>query len=194
MNEPRWADKDRTFASFSPFKSQLTLDEVNTFLKEGVKRISDHKLPSTVGQALTVDLKRYTTGDRPQFHFYPNVELLPTCASLTGASSEGPFVGEFSGETASLKSFIEKSFETPPWETPPPLVQLPHERPWLELKGKDADDAQTATFERLKVLHTKGYKLALLYPSNSGAVTGASKFSAAVALGLRAYNKWTPPP
>src|SRR5207237_1428615 len=109
------------------------------------------------------------------FHFYPRpLETVPTFAASHA------FVGEFGGKAA--KSLALGVFGT----------RDADENPWPELDGKDVGDAEAATFHRLKLLHKKGYPLALIWPSDAEA-TGPNKFSAAVKAGIKKFNQWTPP-
>jgi hypothetical protein len=177
MNEPRWADADRKWSTFSKYTSRLTHKEVVGFLDSGLKRIAKHELPSTVGHAFAEDMANYPTGTIRQFHYYAN-DGSPMWAPtpLPPFGSSAAILGEISGRDAAGGSDAD-------------------EQPWMELKGKDKKGVRVAVFERLKHAHKSGYSLAMLWPRfiDANDFMGTFKFSADAKHGIRDYNTWVPP-
>jgi hypothetical protein len=60
------------------------------------------------------------------------------------------------------------------------------------LGGADCIDNETATFERLRLLHKLGYPQAFIWPDQDKAV-GVSKCSSGVHAGLKKFTAWSPP-
>jgi hypothetical protein len=120
--------------------------ELTAFLEDGIRRIENHKLPSTVGHRFFGDMRRYPSGNTPQFHYYPDwynsdPSELPDAkdAWKQAGLSIPPILGEF----GSLKE---------------------HGGPWPELQGRDANRADDRVFERLVAIEKKRYSLALVWP------------------------------
>jgi len=158
-NEPFWNDQ---LSLLHPARSQgrgridaflerclagvaAELAVINGRRPRGELRIA---LPTTVGHAGHPDLRRYRTGDLPQFHFYPRSHLvnarLPSCVG-----ERAPILGELSTCRAEARA---------PFQPDPVL------RPWPELGGSDCTSQQDSVLSRLWRVNDKGYELCLLWP------------------------------
>ena len=158
INEPRWNLVDvelpiipiavRRRPHTTTHGQDLGLTEMSVFIQDALEMIKDAGFQSTVGHRFLGDLPDMPVGTMPQFHYYSlQVPLIaqvaipgdpasiPPFASLTGPA-QGAFVGEFHSAV---------------------------DRPWQDCGGAD-NSLRTATFERLKVLARKGYKLAFVWP------------------------------
>ena len=193
MNEPLWVDSDRPFYSLpiSDYRSPLKRAEVIAFLTAGLKVIEKYAFPSTVGHAMSNDLKVYPTGTLRQYHYYAKNQILTvsdatTLDPLPPHSDTKAFIGEASShEAVANTSWYGK------------IQPEGDQRGWPELAGKDLGNATNAVFERLKRGHQQGYPLMILWPWEPGGCKnpdGANKFSQAAKDGIAKYNAWTPKP
>lgn len=172
MNEPRWVDRDHKETSYSLFSPRVPYTNVYAFLKEGLDRLWNHSLPSSVGHNAHQDMARYPTGDVAQFHYYPfKSEPLPSYSPGKAA-----LVGEISCRAATLPATD--------WSSPGEADL----RAWPELAGKDKASAKAATFERLKLLNKRGYVFAILWPDVKDQ-PALAKFSADAKAGILEYLK-----
>jgi hypothetical protein len=149
MNEPYY-----NTTNLSPVAYTVPDDRMVDFLRSAIRRIDDAKLPSTVGHRFYGDLDTFPTGRKRQFHYYAkwvgapghvDPRKLPTFAESRA------FIGEFNGS------------DDQSWQ-------------WPELDGKDdykTTDARLRTLLRLKLLESKGYELALLWPDGADRAPGA---------------------
>jgi hypothetical protein len=121
---------------------EVTVDQMNAFLKEAIGLIEGKGLPSTVGHRFYSDIDPrqplFAAGKKPQFHYYAKTIMIGDPFQIEGlglfSGNPKPFLGEFDSD---LNRFG---------------------KPWLELKGKDT------TLNRLKLLQKEGCELALLWP------------------------------
>jgi hypothetical protein len=145
-------------------------DRLIQFLAEGVRRIEAAGFPSTVGHRFFRDLKRFPTGNKPQFHFYPtsfndDPFVLPDAG--TTDLPVPPFLGEFG-------------------------VRSDQGARWLECKGRDLGSARNRVFERLRAAERKRYQLAMLWPDGperSDTTIDPVKLSSDAELGIHDYLK-----
>lgn len=110
---------------------------------------------STVGHRFFGDLTDgvLPVGKLPQFHYYPKFNrFLPNLGPLRSDPVTLPDKDELAKSTRTKGAFIGE-FAT----------DFVHDAPWDECNGADATPAGR-TFERLKVIAKKGYKLAFLWP------------------------------
>ncbi|MGH8079196.1 MAG: hypothetical protein ACREP7_01395, partial [Lysobacter sp.] len=110
---------------------------------------------STVGHRFFEDLTdgALPVGTLPQFHYYPKWNrYLPNLGPLRSDPTTLPERDELSKLARTKNAFIGE-FAT----------DFSHDSPWKECKGADTT-AEGRTFERLKLIAQKGYKLAFLWP------------------------------
>jgi hypothetical protein len=178
MNEPVWLT-----TRFFPFRANWRVPEtllptgplvsdavLIKFLAEGVRRIEAAGFPSTVGHRFFRDLKRFPTGNKPQFHFYPTL-INDDPFELPDAKTTGlavpPFIGEFGARPDQGDG-------------------------WMECRGRDLGRTQNRVFERLLAAERKRYQLTMLWPDGPDpfdTTVDPVKLSSDAELGIRDYLK-----
>lgn len=158
MNEPIWTMSRRMTGGY------LGRNDLVAFLNAGIRRIDDHGLVSTVGHRYITDISTLPAGTKPQFHYYAHwmttddPRILPT--------QPNAFLGEFGSEHTGQYSHS--------------LTDVDPSSQWPELDSKDKD-SNTIVFERLKLLESKHYSLAMVWPDlkpdNNIAFNDAMKLS-----------------
>lgn len=145
MNEPSWLINTLTPVDNDPTMNQTVL---TTFLQEGLDRIHNHPefaQKSTVGHRFHSDLSKFPTGRIPQFHYYAKFFDDNTIPPAGG----NKFIGEFAPDVNTLL------FAS---------IRADQAAPWSELSGADND-----VFNKLQLLASKGYKMAMIWPDEKGA-------------------------
>jgi hypothetical protein len=129
---------------------------MGTFIQSCLSAIQVAGFQSTVGHRRFDDLANFPTGTLPQFHYYASTGVgsrvfntddrdpIPVFSQTPNA-----FVGEFSADKSGTN-----------------ILDSGPGRPWPECNGRDVT-VLDASFERLKVLARKGYKLAFVWPNRS---------------------------
>lgn len=178
INEPVWLTTryfpfrlsvraPRTWLPTGPLVSEGVLSR---FLDEGVRRIEAAGFPSSVGHRFFRDLKRFPTGNRPQFHFYPtffNDDPRELPDALTTGLSHPPLLGEFGARADQGGG-------------------------WRECKGRDFGGTRQRVFERLCAAERKRYELAMVWPDGPDPYrdeVDPIKLSSDAELGIRDYLK-----
>jgi hypothetical protein len=126
------------WTTYLPHGPTVQESVMGDFLTEACKHIEAAGFASTVGHRFFSDLNDLPTGTKPQFHYYAQAVPLGDPGDIPDATGE-VFIGEIGASTS-------------------------HGKPWPALKGRDANDAKSRIFERLKHVARKGYKLALVWP------------------------------
>lgn len=137
----------------------ISKNNMVTFLSLALAWIKGKKYASTVGHRFASDLDSSTgmpPGDLHQFHYYAqtfgsSISLLDPNALPSSSSSGASAIGEFG-------SAVGEGYES---GQHPPIADVGN--PWKELKGADLDPANTV-YERLSLIKTLGYDLALVWP------------------------------
>ena len=165
MNEPSWLIR-----TISPIDNDPKMNDsdLKTFLQEGVDRIRNHPefaQKSTVGHRFFEDLANFATGAMPQFHYYAKFSDPNPIPQATGNN----FVGEIAVSANDLFFASLRSDQAAPWP---------------ELNGADSTDA---VFQRFSLLAKKGYKVALIWPDETGA-GDKLKLSGAAQQSLRRFT------
>jgi len=147
MNEPSWLSaRIWPWTGERGWSAVASESEINVFLRAVLERIKtvDPASKTTVGHRYYDDLKKYATGDIPQFHYYP---------SWHDDSSELPDV----------PSRILLGFENMPI-----LGEIgtnsEHGGPWPGLRYRDSFGTYERVHERLSAVSRKGYEVVLLWP------------------------------
>jgi hypothetical protein len=125
----------------------MNIAALKTFLGEALVRIERHPefaQKSTVGHRFHDDLSTFPTGTIPQFHYYAKLfddKKVPQ-------AKDAKFIGEFAPDVNEL--FFAS-------------VRADQAAPWSELAQNDND-----VFHKLKLLTTKKYKVAMIWPDMTG--------------------------
>lgn len=163
VNEPLW---NVTGLPVRPHTSSTgpdtTVAIMKTFIQDCLNAIEGAGFQSTVGHRRLADLSVLPTGTMPQFHYYAldaagtgllgidDPDPIPTFSQLAQSPrTVNAFVGEFSADKSGTD-----------------LLSNGPGRPWPECNQRDLT-VLDASFERLKVLARKGYKLAFVWPDRS---------------------------
>jgi Hemopexin len=175
INEPSWATSTHSPANEFRFPKvpklgkalgatpPLTEAAMCDFLREACARIEALGFESTVGHRFYDDLAKFPTGTKPQFHYYAKTVRVP----VPTLSPEDPLprVG------FKLKAIGTDPGEIPPFSESQAFVgefngNAEQTWSWPELGGRDNDSAgaKTQVLERLRLLESKGYQLAMLWP------------------------------
>ena len=150
------------------FKVDVPEPVMKTFLTDAVNRINAAGFKSTVGHRFLGDLARFPTGNMPQYHYYG----LASPWGSGALSSAIPFIDpnpipDFNVPLPTLfagipgvvnRAFIGEIGSRLSGEYTPD-----HGNPWPELGGRDATK-EAILFERLSLLKSKNYELALIWP------------------------------
>jgi hypothetical protein len=129
LSNPKWL----------PRQAELTDSQMTDFLSDAIKRIEAAGFRSTVGHRYFSDLKKYPTGNMPQFHYYAEHPFpgYTDPAQIQGqrlfSGDSKPFLGEFDSARNRFGN------------------------PWPELR---IDPSTTA---RLKLLENEGCEIALIW-------------------------------
>jgi hypothetical protein len=181
MNEPihltlpidKHVGRPSPIATFTPPIGPGLLVDVpdgvlSSFLADAVGRINGRGFPSTVGHRFLGDLAKFPTGTKQQYHYYG----LATAFQTPGLTQIIPIVDP--NPIPSFGAFLPTLIPGTPSAVNQAFVgeigcRLPgeyaadHGSPWPELSGRD-NRKEDILFERLTLLKSKGYQLALVWP------------------------------
>jgi hypothetical protein len=140
----------------------LSASEMTTFLTEALALIeTKHGFTGTVGHRFSGDLDDFPTGKARQFHFYTKAQRIRLMPGLPGTVFPPQFIdfGKVIVKDRTLPPFSETNAFVGEFAT------SAHEsEPWPELNGADAGDTRSRVAERLRMIDSKGYALALVWP------------------------------
>jgi hypothetical protein len=192
MNEPFWNTLNGVFFN-RPHTGTTGPDCDFTVMRDFLQACLDvieQDFPdaSTVGHRFFDDTRRWPKGTLPQFHYYGRTGALQILGGINDPNPIPPcpdgktFIGEFG---AAPGGQVNRFGDTEPGDL------------WPELQGRDTR-REDAVFERLKLLESKGYKLAFAWPDvsdkdpdvfghdalklSSVAMTSIKRFTSAAAL------------
>ncbi len=177
MNEPSWltahyfANEWRWYVpwDYLPSSPLASEGQLTSFLNAGIQRIERSGFRSTVGHRYFSDLKKFPTGNTPQFHYYPSSSPVnddpSTLPDMTGAAAPVPILGEFGilPEQGGL---------------------------WSELGGRDGGRTDDRVAARLQAANAKHYTLAIVwpdYPDPGDSEVDPLKLSSAAEQGIRTF-------
>ncbi|MDF0645111.1 MAG: hypothetical protein P0111_13865 [Nitrospira sp.] len=162
INEPIWTVIPVPINIKKPFHlfPYVQPSALVAFISLALNWIEDKKFPSTVGHRFQSDLSILPTGTQRQFHYYsekfgPFGDYTPLPSAST---ANAHILGEFG-------SVIGKGYEKDENIKGEALPKGSYGHPWDQdfPDHRDRDPARTV-FERLRLIRSLGYQLALVWP------------------------------